>query len=116
MDRSPEDFTRGREGAGGGSEAHQQSTDGHILPVEEDDVKRLLKWVFFVSGAEVIDDLLRAVELHFFTEGNEGIADLRFVNTHVGRSPRSVSVFLLLRSYHLAVRLSVSFSTWGVIA
>lgn len=63
-----------------------------VLPIQINAVERFLHGVLVECGTQVIGDLVRRIELHFFTEGNEGVAEFAFKNAHHERSrePRSL--------------------------
>jgi len=63
-----------------------------VFSVEENDEERLLKRIFGVGRFEIGGHPHRGIESHFFTEGNEGVDQLRFVDTHVLLLMRASSV------------------------
>ena len=85
-DRPAEHLPARNESRVDGAERDQMPAQRMILAIEINAVERLLERIFVERGAEVIGDLLRCIELHFFTGGNEGVAEFTFENAHRERS------------------------------
>jgi hypothetical protein len=64
------------------SQSHQMTTNRVILAVKIDRVKSLLGRVLIERRPEVVGNLLSRIKDHLFTEANEVIDNLSFINAH----------------------------------
>lgn len=99
QDSEFENFARVDEATAGGAQSHQTASEWLVLSVESNDPERFLHGVLLVGSLHVIHYRLRIRECFHFTDGNEIVLDFGFVDSHLKKRNRAISVSRNVREY-----------------